>query len=262
MLKYGLPQGSLLGPLFYILYTKDIENIVQQHGLQLHMYADDCQIYISFQSGSCKQSEKKLSACLSIIKKWMDKNFLKLNPNKTNLILLNSKSNLPDNKSLNLKFNNCVVSPSESIKALGVTLTESLHFNSFIAKKVQICSFHLKNLFHMKNSLPLNIRVILVTNLVLSNIDYCNSLLFGATDKDLKPLQRIINRAVRFIFDLKKRDHTSLFMFKLHFLPIKYRIIFKVCLIAFKIVHNLSPDYLSDGFEIFQPTTSINLRIG
>ena len=163
---------------------------------------------------------------------------------------------------LNLKFNNCVVSPSESAKSLGVTLTKFLDFNSFISKKVQICSFHLKNLYHIKNSLPFNIRVILVTNLVLSNIDYCNSLLIGATDKDLKPLQRIINRSVRFIFDLKRRDHTSLFMFKLHFLPIRYRIIFKVCLIAFKIVHKLSPDYLLDGFEIFEPTTSINLRIG
>ena len=48
MLEYGVPQGSLLGPLFYILYTKDVEGIVQQHGMQLHMYADDCQIYISF----------------------------------------------------------------------------------------------------------------------------------------------------------------------------------------------------------------------
>ena len=69
-----------------------------------------------------------------------------------------------------------------------------------------------------------------------------------------------MNRATRFIFDLKKRDHTSPFLFKLHFLPIKYRIQFKLCLIAFKIVSGVSPAYLSEDYELFKPTTTINLR--
>ena len=96
LLKHGVPQGSLLGPLFYILYTREIEKIVKEHGLQLHMYADDCQIYISFKSPFHKTYENQITACLSNIKKWMDKSFLKLNSSKTNLIYISHKSNLPD----------------------------------------------------------------------------------------------------------------------------------------------------------------------
>ena len=261
-LTYGVPQGSLLGPIFYILYTKEIETIVKQHGMQVHLYADDCQIYISFKSQYIKQAENKIKACLSNIKKWMDKSFLKLNPNKTNLIIINSKTDPHYRPTFNLKFNNCLVPPSEMVISLGVNISNNLDFSRFISKKVQICSYHLRNLTHIKKSLPLDTRIVLVTNLIFSTIDYCNSLLIGLTDKDLKPLQKIINKAVRFIFDLRKRDHISPFAFKAHFLPIGYRIKFKIGLIAFKIINGMSPDYLSEGFKMFQPTTLSNLRVG
>ena len=103
-----------------------------------------------------------------------------------------------------------------------------MDFSSFISKKVQVCSFHLRNLAHIRKSLPHTARVILVTNLILSTLDYCNSLLIGATNKDILPLQRVLNRAVRLIFDLKKRDHITPYLFKLHFLPVKFRIQYKV----------------------------------
>ena len=97
-------------------------------------------------------------------------------------------------------------------------------------------------------------------NLILSTLDYCNSLLIGATNKDILPLQRVLNRAVRLVFDLKKRDHITPYLFKLHFLPVKFRIQYKICLFAYKIVNGLSPDYLVDEFEMFRPTTNIQLR--
>ena len=261
-LKYGVPQGSLLGPLFYILYTTELVNIIEKHGMQAHMYADDCQIYISFKSQFMKQTEQNIKACLSNIKEWMNNNFLKLNPTKTNFMILSSKHDIDSIPTINLSFNNCTIVPTGSITSLGVNITNMLDFGKFINKKVQICSFHLRNINHIKHSLPTQTRIILVTNLILSNLDYCNSLLIGATNKDIKPLQRIVNRSVRFIFDLKRRTHVSPFAAKAHFLPIFYRIQFKVCLIAFKIINGMSPDYLSEGLEMFQPTTNINLRVG
>ena len=260
LLKYGVPQGSLLGPLFYILYTQELDNIISDHGLQGHMYADDCQIYIAFNTQSATQAEHKIEACLSNIKEWMNHNFLKLNPNKTNFIILNSKRNISNMPSISLKFNSCNVPPIDSVVSLGVNISNTLDFNKFISRKVQICSFHLRNLSHVKQSLPIETRIILVTNLILSNLDYCNALLIRATNKDIKPLQRVMNKAIRFIFNLRKRDHISQFSAKAHFLPIFYRIRFKICLMAFKIVNGMSPDYLADDVEMFQPTTKINLR--
>ena len=230
--------------------------------MQVHLYADDCQIYISFQPEATKQIEQKIQACLSDIKDWMDKSFLKLNPNKTNLIILNSKRKPYDTIPININFNNCYVPSIETVVSLGVSISQNLELNKFISKKVQICSFHLRNLFHIKNSLPVDVRIVLVTNLILSTLDYCNSLLAGATGKDLKPLQRIMNRAIRFIFNLRRRDHITEYAYKAHFLPVSFRIRFKICLLAYKIINGMSPGYLSDGLEMFQPTTKVNLRVG
>ena len=233
--------------------------------MQVHLYADDCQIYISFHPESAQLTENIIMACLSDIKEWMNKSFLKLNPNKTNFILLNSKVNLLDNANnlpIKINFNNANVPPLETVVSLGVSLSNNLDFSKFISKKVQACSFHLRNLIHVKKSLTTEIKIILVTNIILSNIDYCNSLLANATNKDLKPLQRVINRSIRFIFNLRKHDHISQYAFRVHFLPIFYRIKFKICLLAYKIINGMSPDYLMDDLEMFQPTTTINLREG
>ena len=102
----------------------------------------------------------------------------------------------------------------------------------------------------------------MVTNVILSNLDYCNSLLSICTKTSLKPLQTIFNRSIRFIFGINRRTHISPYQQKLHFLPIFYRIKFKLCLLSYKIFNQIAPDYLSDDFILFQPTTPINLRIG
>ena len=74
---------------------------------------------------------------------------------------------------------------------------------SFISKKCQICAYHLKNLKHIKKCLPHKYQIMLVYNLILSQIDYCNVLLANASNKDLKLFQKTLNDAVCFIFDLK-----------------------------------------------------------
>ena len=105
-------------------------------------------------------------------------------------------------------------------------------------------------------------KVMLISNLILNTLDYCNAVLACATAKDLKPLQKIQNRAVRFAFMLKRREHITPYLKQLHFLPVKYRIMFKLWLISLDIVNHTSPSYLTDLFETYQPTTTINLRVG
>ena len=84
-----------------------------------------------------------------------------------------------------------------------------------------------------------------VPYLILSSLDYCNAVLANATAKQLKPLKNIQNDAVRFIFNLKLREHVTPYFVKLHFLPIRYLISFKHCLLAFNIANETSPQYLS-----------------
>ena len=129
-------------------------------------------------------------------------------------------------------------------------------------KKVRSCNYKLRNLWHIRNCLPLNSRVIMVTNLIISNLDYSNSLLACASDKTIKPLQVILNKAMRFIFNIPPHSHTTPYLRQLHILPIKYRIKFKITFIAFKIFNKTAPAYLSDDFNKYSQTTEMNLRRG
>ena len=261
-LMFGVPQGSLLGPMLYNLFTKEIETIAVKHKMSVQMYADDTQLYTSFTTNSATTTELQIESCLSEINYWMKKNFLKVNHTKSNLIIFKSPTSSLPKSSLNVKFGDCSIEINESVKVLGVILTSSLSFEKFILKKAQVCNSHFCNLQHIKNCIPLKMKVMLISNLILSTLDYCNAVLACATAKDLKPLQKIQNRAVRFAFRLKQQEHITPYLKQLHFLPVKYRIMFKLCLISFDIVNHTSPSYLTDLFETYQPTTTINLRVG
>ena len=234
-LLHGVPQGSLLGPLFYVLYTHEIEEIVLKYGLSIQTYADDCQIYASFYDNEKEEIERLIKHCLDEIQSWMKANFLKLNAEKTVVKLFRHK------KSLLTDFNSIGETTEGPIKILGASINDVWNYNEFISKKVQTCNFHLRNLCNIKDCLDVPTRILLVTNLILSTVDYCNILLLGATDLALRPLRLVINKAIRFIYNLKIRQHITPYYKRTHFLPIQQRIKFEASLIAYKIFNGQAP---------------------
>ena len=129
--------------------------------------------------------------------------------------------------------------------------------------KLQVCNFHIRNLYNIRKCLPFKSRVTLVTNLIISNLDYCNCLLICANKKEIRPLELCLNKAIRFIFGINRRTHLTAYKKALHILPVVFRIKFKACLVAFKIFNNFAPNYLTKIFPLFQHTeTTKNLREG
>ena len=92
-LRYGVPQGSVLGPILYLRYTSPIGDIIKRHGLNYHLYADDTLLYLSFKPTHAEQpgSIAKIEACVSQIDSWMVCNKLKLNRGKTELLILSAR---------------------------------------------------------------------------------------------------------------------------------------------------------------------------
>ena len=195
-----------------------------------------------------------MKECLEEIKQWMGANFLKLNTDKTKIkIFKHKRSIIPDLRGMGQIC-------TDSVKILGAKFDKNLNFNDFIVAKIKTCNFNLRNLYNIKDSLNTPTRILMVTNLIWSTIDYCNILLLGRNDRELRPLIIMMNKAVRFIYNVKHRSHITPYYKKAHFLPIRQRIKFKACLTAFKIFNNVSPKYLTNEFQKFVPSSSIVLR--
>ena len=188
----------------------------------------------------------------------MTNNYLMLNEDKTLVkVFWNKKSISPKlDKFLEFDLNNVV-------KVLGVQLESGFNFNKFIAKKIKTCNMHLRNLINIRESLDVSTRILLVSNLILSTLDYCNVLLLSCNDKELRPLRLIINRSIRFIYNVRFRAHITPYYIKSHFLPIKQRIRFKACLMAYKIFYRMAPQYLEEKVVRFTPNIqNMQLREG
>ena len=179
--------------------------------IHLHAYADDIQLYFAFKSDHIITAQHTANDCLSKIKHWMDENYIKLNTDKTTLKIFSP--NKPPLQ-FQINHNNDIIEQTDLINILGIKLNKDLNFTPFVSRKVQVCYMHLRNLFHVKKYLPLKSRITMVTNLIIAQLDYCNSILICAKKKEIKPLQLALNRAIRFIFYIDRRSHITPFLKK------------------------------------------------
>ena len=126
----------------------------------------------------------------------------------------------------------------------------------------QICAssfYYIYNIRRIRKYLSRQSTEILVYAFISSRLDYCNGLLYGLPDYLLNKLQRIQNACARLIFWEQEFCHVTPLIYELHWLPIKYRIEFKILLITFKILNFLAPTYLSSLISLRLPS-KYNLR--
>ena len=161
-------------------------------------------------------------------------------------------------------FDSNVIVSSTSVKSLGVYFDSKLSFERQINEAVKTCSFRLKNLSWIGSKLDPNLKKTLVHSYILSKLDYCNVIYFGANQRLLDKLQSVENTAARFAssthgFEWRNPGSMYDLLASLHFLPVRYRILYKLCLLCFKCLNNVAPDYLQTLVTICEPSM-YNLR--
>lgn len=134
--------------------------------------------------------------------------------------------------------------------------------NHTYPQSTKSCLYHIRDLRRIRRYLNLDSAKLLAHALVTSRLDYCNSLLFGIADKDLSILQRIQNRLARVVTKSPPLTRSTPLLRSLHWLPVKFRINFKICLLTFKTLSNHQPVYLQKMLVTPRPTRSLRSNKG
>ena len=241
LLERGVPQGSVLGPLLYLLYTSPLADVIKRYNLEYHFYADDKQLYVAFKTDfldkmvECKTT---IEQCVRDIDNWMVINKLKLNQDKTEVVLISSRYR-PRPPLDSLQIGNVTVVPSSSARNLGVIFDKCFNFEDHINSICKSSHYHIRNIAKIRKYLDEGSAKIVVHAFVTATLDSCNSLLYGLP-------QHLISRAARVVTRTRKFDHITPVLKQLHWLPVRYRIVFKILLLVYKALNGTAPSYISE----------------
>ena len=257
-LTCGVPQGSVLGPILFILYTQPISKIVSHHSLSHHCYSDDNQLYKSGPVTELPYIISSTQNCIADVKTWMTYNKLQLNDDKTELILIAPKrQSFSEPLPKSVLINDSDVLISQNACNLGVIFDQSLSFEKYVSSICRTCYLELRRISSIRHYLSEDSTKTLVCAFILSRLDYCNSLLAGCPKHLLDKLQKIQNNAARLIFQVNRTSHVTPLLSSLHWLPVDKRIAYKISLICYKSLHTLAPSYISDLLTLYTPSRQL-----
>ena len=249
---FGIAQGSNLGPTLFNIYTRTFADIVKLSGFVPGGFADDNNASNTF--ALCFQYRvltEKLHSLMENVTKWMNSLYLKINPDKTEIILFLPKAAMQANVigGAFLEGGGCIRF-SGTVKNLGVMLDRHLTLEPHIRSIVSHCYKLLGDIGRIRSVLTDKQTESLVHSVISSRVDYCNSLFLGLNKNTINSLQKVQNAAARLI--LKKRKRTSIRsdLKGLHWLRVDQRIMFKTLLLVYKCINAIAPDELKSLIQV------------
>ena len=197
MVTSGVPQGSILGPVLFIIFTNNLTEYL--HNYQISSYADDTQILIS--ASSPKEMKQKIEEVMNIAQKWYTKHSLLNNLSKTEIMIVTSKKNQKKYKGIKYSIlengeTNCIKG-TENMKILGVWIDEDLTWNKQISTMKGKAFNNARNLCRVNQQLPMKTKIQLYNSYVASQLGYADIIWGGCSEENKKKLQKVQNFSLR-----------------------------------------------------------------
>ncbi len=178
----------------------------------------------------------------------MKEHHLQLNLAKTELLVFPATPTLQHD--FTIQLGSSTITPSSSVRNLGVIFDDQLTFKEHIPKTARSCRFALHNIRKIRPFLTQHAAQLLVQALVISRLDYCNALLAGLLSNTIKPLQMIQNAAARLVYSEPKRAHVTPLFISLHWLAVVARVKFKTLMLAYRTATGSAPSYFHSLLRI------------
>ena len=253
----GVPQGSILGPVLFNIFVNDIFHFISKS--DLYNYADDNTL--SYSSSDLQDVKNTLEQESSILIKWFSDNHMKANPDKFQAVAIGSKTQ-KENITFNLDGNEILC--EDEVKLLGVTFDFKLNFNSHISSVCKKASQQLNVLKRIGNNLSKLGKITIYYSFILANFNYCPLVWHFCNESNTKKLEKIQERALRFIYNDDKSTYEELLM-KSKMPSLRVRRLRFLAIHVYKTINKLNPVYLHDmitvkqNFYCFRYTNLVNI---
>ena len=254
----GVPQGSVLGPLLFMLYINDLSLEIQKSVLD--MFADDATL--TFSGTSVENIIVNLNCDLQEATKWCDNNNMVINTDKTKAMFISTSHKHPtiQNSTHDLRVGTASVQNSHTERLLGVTLDSTLSWITQVDKTIKKCNSLLFLLGRIKYFLNIPSRQLFFNAYILPHIDYCCTI-WGNCNTDLQNrLLKFQKRAARLILDQDMTTSSQVLFQQLGWLRFDERVEYRKAILMYKSLNNLAPAYLTNKFTYTHNIHELNLR--
>ena len=235
--NFGVPQGSILGPLLFLIYINEIPSFIKH--AQLSLYADDTVLY--YFSNTSQDLEEKLNADLRNVCVWLNENKLTLNTKKTKFMIIGSSRKLSNIDSVTVKVAGSNIERVEEFSYLGITFSTNMTWTEHVNQLCSKISKRLGLLKRIKHLLPRYARLLFYKSLILPLFDY-GDLVWGDKNNDvlMGNLQILQNKAAKIILDYHPLSSSSAALDELGWNRLHQRRFYHRCLFIFKCLNGLS----------------------